>query len=103
MQQNISMIRIVEQVIIWVYCLEMFVVKKGDIIKLTFFTRSDGFKGGGYRTLLGRCLYLKTRNKWTVLHFRVIIKYIKFFFKIPLVYPLIFNIETILQKLHNIK
>ena len=98
MQQNMVMLRIEQLVIIWVYFLKMFVVKKGDIIKLTFFTRSDGFKGGGYRTLLGRCLFLKKRNNWIILHFRVIIKYIKFFFKIPLIYPLIFNIETVLKK-----
>jgi hypothetical protein len=73
-------------------------VTKGDIIKLTFFTRGNGFKGGGTRVLVGRCMFLKQRHQWVILHFCVIFKYVKFFFKIPLLIPLITNVHILDSK-----
>jgi len=73
-------------------------VKKGDIISLTFFTRANGFKGAGTRVLTGRCLFLKRRHKWLVLHFCVIIRYVKFVFKIPLHSPLITKLKILNTK-----
>jgi len=70
-------------------------IRKGDIISLTFFTRANGFKGAGTRVLTGRCLFLQRRNDWIVLHFCVIIKYVKFIFKIPLHTPLITKIKIL--------
>jgi len=70
-------------------------LRKGDIISLTFFTRANGFKGAGQRKLTGRCLFLKKRNNWVILHFCVIIRYVKFIFKIPLYAGLITNIKHI--------
>lgn len=71
-------------------------VKKGDLISLTFFTRANGFKGSGTRVLIGRCLYLKQRHNWVVLHFCVIFKYVRFYFKIPLFSPIITKLKKIL-------
>jgi len=73
-------------------------VRKGDIISLTFFTRANGFKGSGTRVLIGRCLFLKKRNNWVVLHFCVVIRYVKFIFKIPLFSPLVTKVRIVESK-----
>ena len=73
-------------------------IKKGDLIRVTFFTRANGFKGGGYRILYGRCMFLKKRCNWTILHFCVISKYIRFFFVIPLTKPLVIQTEIVFRK-----
>jgi|JI61114BRNA_FD_contig_61_2098272_length_832_multi_1_in_0_out_0_2 hypothetical protein len=70
-------------------------LKKGDLFRITFFTRANGFKGGGTRVLIGRCLFLQTRRSWVILHFNIILKYIKFFFKIPLYSPLIIDLRIL--------
>jgi hypothetical protein len=70
-------------------------VKKGDTVSLTFFTRSDGFKGSGVRVLTGRCLFLKRRHNWVVMHFCVTFRYVKFIFKIPLHTPIITKLKVI--------
>jgi hypothetical protein len=73
----------------------MLKLRKGDIIRVTFFTRANGFKGSGTRVLIGRCMFIKQRNNWIILHFCVIFKYIKFFFKIPLLSPIITKVSII--------
>lgn len=73
-------------------------LKKGDLIRVTFFTRANGFTGGGYRILYGRCMFLKQRSNWIVLHFCVISKYIRFFFVLPLTRPLVTQAEIVLRK-----
>jgi len=68
-------------------------IKKGENLRVTFFSRSNGFLGWGFRTFDGRCLFLRKRGSWVFMYFGFTFNYVRFILKVPLNTPIVTKVD----------